>query len=74
MTTDGLTADEIEAMDLTARLANICVVIVGSGPTRQGDLNELITHIHNIQHAIMAQAAARAHPDRFRLLGQVISD
>jgi hypothetical protein len=35
-------------------------------------MNEIIHHIHIIQHAIMAQAAARAYPERLRLLGEEI--
>ncbi|MEV4271953.1 hypothetical protein [Micromonospora aurantiaca (nom. illeg.)] len=65
----GLTDAEHTAMDLTAQLWNTLSAIAGDGPARSGDLAELATHIHAIQHAIMAQAAARAHPDRYRLMG-----
>lgn len=34
-----------------------------------GDLRELIPHIHAIQRAMMGQAAARLYPDRYRRLG-----
>ncbi len=43
--------------------------IVDQGPTRDADLAELITHIHAIQHTVMAQSAARTYPSEFRLLG-----
>lgn len=66
---DLLTPDEHRAMDLTAQLADALAVIVGDGPTRAHDLNELAGYVHLIQHAILAQAAARAYPDRYRLLG-----
>ncbi|MBM0257363.1 hypothetical protein [Micromonospora sp. 4G55] len=64
-----LTDTEHQAMDLTAQLWNTLCAIAGDGPARAGDLAELGQHIHAIQHAIMAQAAARAHPDRYRLMG-----
>lgn len=48
----------------------ICSV-VGDGPTRDADLREMITHVHAIQHAIMAQAAHRAYPEHYRPLGGV---
>jgi hypothetical protein len=69
-----LTPDEQHAIDLTAELANTLGRIVGRGPTRDHDMAEICLHIHNIQHAVMAQAAARAYPDRFRLLGETITD
>jgi hypothetical protein len=64
-----LTADEHEAIDLTGRLANLMDRIVGEGQTRTADLNEVVQRIQAIQHMILAQAAARAYPDRYRLLG-----
>jgi len=48
---------------------DICRV-VGDGPTRDDDLRELRDHIHAVQRAIGSQAAARAHPACFRLLGE----
>jgi hypothetical protein len=44
--------------------------IVGDGPTRAADSNEFVTKIHDLQHAVMAQAAARAYPDEYRLVGE----
>jgi hypothetical protein len=71
--TYGLTDDEHKAIGLTADLWNLlCASVVGDGPSRAGDLAELCAHIHAIQRTVMAQAAARAHPDRYRLLGSVI--
>lgn len=65
-----LTEAEHRAMDLTAELWNLlCKDVIGRGPSRAGDLRELIGHIHAIQHTVMSQAAARAYPDRYRLLG-----
>jgi hypothetical protein len=64
-----LTAEEHEAIDLTGQLAILMGRIVGEGPTRTGDLNEVVQRIQAIQQMILAQAAARAYPDRYRLLG-----
>jgi hypothetical protein len=68
----SLTEDEQSALDLTVQLVDMLAGIVGEGPTRAGDLNELLGHVHGIQNAVMAQAAARAYPGRFRLLGQTL--
>lgn len=70
-------------MDLTGKLANllrkICVTpkkpLVHSASLDQwksnqdNDWNECAVEIHVIQHRIMAQAAARAYPDKYRLMG-----
>jgi hypothetical protein len=70
MVTDLLTPAEHRAMDLTVELVNlICSDIVGHGRTRVSDINELVGDIHAIQRTILKQAAARAYPDRYRLLG-----
>jgi len=68
---EPLNAAEREVMALTAELANAVGRVVGNDRTRHADLAELTAHIHAIQHAIMSQAAARAYPERFRLLGEV---
>lgn len=65
---------EQEAMDLTVKLWGMLGRIVGSGPTREQDLRELAFYIHGIQHTVMAQAAARMYPTRYRLLGDVIPE
>lgn len=64
-----LTGDEMRALDLTTDLYDAILPIVGSGETRGGDMEEFISLIHAIQNKIMAQAAARAYPSIFRLLG-----
>jgi len=66
----GLTDDEHHAIELTTALWNQLSAIVGQGPTRAPDLAELAIHIHAIQTTVLAQAAARTHPDRYRLLGE----
>lgn len=37
-----------------------------------GDLQEIIYHIHVLQNHVLAQAAARAYPNKYRLLGGII--
>lgn len=69
-TGNGLTDLELEALELTGRLANLCGRIIGDGPQRDNDWGEMAMRINAVQHMIMSQAAARAHPDQFRLLGQ----
>lgn len=65
-----LTEAEHRAMALTAELWNLlCTDIVGQGRSRSGDVRELGDHIHAIQNVVMAQAAARAYPNQYRLLG-----
>lgn len=68
----GLTPAELRFLELTAELADLTSEIVGHGRTRQQDMNELGVQIHALQHTVMAQSAARAHPELFRLLGGVV--
>lgn len=72
--TDLLTPSEHRAMALTVELWNLlCTEIVGEGRSRAGDTKELCHHIHGIQRTVLAQAAARAYPDQYRLLGGEIA-
>lgn len=65
-----LTPAERKALELTKDLYNLLAgEIVAAGPWRDADLGEAALRIHGIQHMIMAQSAARAHPDEYRLLG-----
>lgn len=67
----GLLTDlELEAMDATANLARLMFRIIGkTGPAASGDCAEMVDKIHQLQLMILAQAASRAYPDRFRKLG-----
>lgn len=66
----ALTDTEHRALDLTAELARLLMgEVISHGPARAQDLSEAVTLVHSLQHMIMAQAAAREHPDRYRLLG-----
>lgn len=69
---DLLTDREREATRKAGELWGDICAIVGDGPTRDADLAEFIHHIHAIQNGIMRQAAARAYPDEFRLLGETL--
>ncbi len=68
---DGLLTDlEHQTLtDLGAVWGQLCK-IGGTGPTRPEDLTEAMIHIHALQNLVMAQAAARAYPDRYRLAGE----
>lgn len=69
---DLLTEDELEAMDLSGKLANKLGKIIRQNGTKEQqdyDWQEAAMRIHALQHTIMAQAASRAYPERFRLLG-----
>lgn len=68
-----LTPDELHAMEVTVELVNTLARVVADGPTRDQDIRELVDKIHQIQQTIMSQAAARAYPDRFRLLGETLT-
>jgi hypothetical protein len=68
---DLLTTDEREALRLTKELCNVVVLrVMKPGTEFEADHRMFVTQIHAIQHMIMAQAAARAYPADYRLLGQ----
>jgi uncharacterized Zn finger protein (UPF0148 family) len=64
-----LTPVEHGAIDMAGELMGLLSDIAADGPARAGDLAEVASHIHGIQRAVLKQAAARAYPDRYRLLG-----
>jgi hypothetical protein len=68
---DLLTEEEFDLIDDLADVYDGFEAIVGPGPTRATDLAEVRSIIHGLQEKVMAQAAARAYPDEFRLLGDV---
>jgi hypothetical protein len=73
MSTDHLlTTQEQALIETLGHVWNELCQIVAAGPTRQADLAEAMSHIHALQHTVMAQAAARAFPDRYRVLGQTL--
>lgn len=65
-----LTDAEHRAIRLLAELWNLLTAdVVADGPSRDSDLREIAADVHALQLRIMAQAAARAHPHLYRLLG-----
>lgn len=64
-----MTEDEHLAMKQSGELANTLGRIVAHGEGHQQDIREMVKMIHDIQRAVMAQAACRAYPDKYRLLG-----
>jgi hypothetical protein len=44
--------------------------ICGKGDTRDPDQDEWARHVNALQNMVLAQAAARAYPEEFRLLGE----
>ena len=69
-----LTGSEHEAVRQAGLLYSLIAKhVVADGPTRDEDLAELRTAIHVIQRMVLAQAAARACPQEFRLLGWVVA-
>jgi hypothetical protein len=72
-TIELLSPAEFKAMDLTVELFNHVVTsVIGNGITAKADTIEFVAMIHNIQRMILSQAACRAYPDQFRLLGSKI--
>jgi hypothetical protein len=69
-----LTEDEMAALDLLKDLTQLCTSIIAPGRELEADHSELVLHVHAIQRMIMAQAAARAYPQKFRLLGKGWAD
>lgn len=83
---DLLTEDEKKALQLTCELANLLGKICRTPSRPKGhhhsledwignqsnDWAECAVEIHAIQHRLMAQAAARAFPDQYRLMGQLL--
>lgn len=64
-----LSGPEHDAVALAERLAGDVAALVPPGPSQAADRDELVVHVHAVQRMILAQAAARAYPDTYRLLG-----
>ena len=56
-------------MDVLGGVYGKFVDMMVPGPARDGDLAEVAFHVHGLQRMILAQAAARAYPERYRLRG-----
>jgi hypothetical protein len=62
-----LTADELEAITKISEAYNAIAKTMASG--NGNDQREVVDKIHQLQAMVMANAAARAYPGKFRLLG-----
>jgi hypothetical protein len=79
-TAGPLTDTELRLLDLTGQVAAALRQVIYADDDVSGrcsdetvaaaDWGEAAHAVHVIQRAVMAQAAARAYPDRFRLLGR----
>lgn len=67
-----LTTAELEAVDKISEAYRAVSFLMGTEASRAGDVAELVFHIHALQNMVLAQAAARAYPRRFRLLGKLL--
>ena len=54
-----LTKAEQEALDISVKLWDNILYIMGNGPNREEDLRELRIPLHIIQNAILSQGARR---------------
>lgn len=70
-----LTETEHELVSMLGQCANLFAqVTTANGVQTANDRREFIAHIHDCQNAVMANAAARAFPDRYRLAGSALPD
>ncbi len=68
-----LTEEERDLISLLGNCFNAFTRIAGDGPTREADIGEFCSLIHHLQQYVMSQAAARAYPDLYRLIGETLS-
>lgn len=66
----GLTDAEHGAMTAIADASRAVVAIIGTAGPAERDRLEVLIHVHALQTFVMAQAAARAYPDLYRLAGE----
>jgi hypothetical protein len=67
-----LTGEEHALLDQLRDCWNSFVSVVNAGgdpAAAASDLDGIADHIHALQAAVLAQAAGRAYPDRYRKLG-----
>jgi hypothetical protein len=67
---DLLTVDERAFVKKAGALySDLCKVVGPSELTRDADLREAVFHVHALQNMVLSQAARRAYPEEFRMLG-----
>lgn len=74
MSGELLTAAEHAVVEKLGELWGELCAIVDDGRTRDHDCFELVVHVHALQNAVLAQAAARAYPDTYRRLGSSLRE
>lgn len=67
---DFLTLAERRALDISGELADAFKQVIGHGETSKEDFAEVVLHIHALQNMLLAQAAGRAYPEKYRLMGE----
>ena len=68
-----LTDEEHKCMALLSDVHALLLSICGNRDTRHGDMREIVSYVHQLQRVVLAQAGARAYPDRYRALGEIAS-
>lgn len=64
-----LTEYEQEVVDDLAQVYNKFARLMDNGDSRDGDLAEVSMLIHGLEDKVLAQAAARLYPSKYRLMG-----
>jgi hypothetical protein len=65
-----LTPLELRALDQIGEVGSTLFAVVREAGGFDPDMAEVADKVHQLQALVMSNAAARAYPDRFRLLGQ----
>lgn len=73
MSDELLTELEHSTIDLLAMVYSN-IVQIAKGAEVGGDLEEAASRVHDLQNMVMAQAAARAYPGRYRLFGRRMAE
>ncbi len=69
---DLLTEQEIRLVSELGRCGGLFREVIGKGRQSANDRDEVSRHIINMQNMVLANAAARAYPTKYRLLGKDI--
>jgi hypothetical protein len=69
-TDDLLTNEELALVEDLGRIVERFGRVIGQGHARDSDVGDAMFHILALQRMVLAQAAARAYPMDFRLMGE----
>lgn len=71
---EPLTDREKELMATISEVAKGFLDVIGplSGSPAKEDYHEVVLHIHALQNMVLAQAAARCYPHKYRLMGNLV--